>query len=231
MRPTILKTHRSDEDGPDDDCMNIELQPTDLSGSSHDVDDEMDFHHHRRPQDQQSPQQQNALSKDQDGEVGIIRLPRIQLSRRQYVGLLVGIFPVVLFAFEMVDEWCHLCLDDVEIDAYFFTAAFCGGVGAVLVGEDSKYWHARMIGGGIAACGSLGLIFLLLSSNVSSKLGILFFLIVGAMPGFVAYYIIKITTHECFLTGPSDDFDAEYSTLSLTEPLTEEQKFQGEHQS
>ena len=198
--------------------MNIELQLTDSSSGSSSRDDSFE-----QTSPQKNQQEQQHPQENEDEEVSILRLPRIELSRRQYMGLLVGMLPTVLFAFEMVDEWCHVCLDDVEIDVYFFTAAFCGGIGAVLFGEDSKHWHARLIGGSIAALGSLFTIWMLLSS-VSSKLGLLFVVLglVGAMPGFVAYYVIKIMTHECFLTGPSDDFDAEYSTLSLTEPLAEE---------
>jgi hypothetical protein len=208
----------SDSEVPDDEeHMNIELQATDSSGSAGDEN----AHDSGLAGSPERPSNSIAASTNSMMKEHPVP-PRRRLSCRQRLGLLIGIFPVVLFSFEMVDEWCHVCLDDVEIDAYFFTAAFCGGLGAVMYGTNMDYWHARMVGGAISALGSLFTIWLLLSS-ISSNLGYLFLLlgILGSMPGFLAYFLVMILTDECFLTRyDDDDYDHDYAPL--TTPLTDD---------
>jgi hypothetical protein len=203
---------------PDDEeeHMNIELQATDSSGSAGDEN----AHDSSLAASPESPSNSIVDSTNNMMKEHTVP-PRRRLSCRQRLGLLIGIVPVVLFSFEMVDEWCHVCLDDVEIDAYFFTAAFCGGLGAVMYGTSMDYWHARMVGGAISALGSLFTIWLLLSS-ISSNLGFLFLFlgILGAMPGFLAYFLVLILTDECFMTR-SDDDDFDYDYAPLTTPLTD----------
>ena len=214
MRP--IPVSLSDSEVPDDEeHMNIELQATDSSGSTGDEN----VHDSSLEGSPESPSNSIAESTNDMMKENPVT-PRRRLSCRQRLGLLIGIVPVVLFSFEMVDEWCHVCLNDVEIDAYFFTAAFCGGLGAVMYGTSMEYWHARMMGGAISALGSLFTIWLLLSS-ISSNLGFLFLFlgILGAMPGLVSYFLVMILTDECFLTR-SDDDDYDYDYAPLTTPLT-----------
>ena len=214
MRP--IPVSLSDSEVPDDEeHMNIELQATDSSGSTGDEN----VHDSSLEGSPESPSNSIAESTNDMMKENPVT-PRRRLFCRQRLGLLIGIVPVVLFSFEMVDEWCHVCLNDVEIDAYFFTAAFCGGLGAVMYGTSMEYWHARMMGGAISALGSLFTIWLLLSS-ISSNLGFLFLFlgILGAMPGLVAYFLVMILTDECFLTR-SDDDDYDYDYAPLTTPLT-----------
>jgi hypothetical protein len=216
MRP--IPVSLSDSEVPDDEeHMNIELQATDSSGSAGDEN----AHDSSLAQSPEIPsnsitESTNSMMKEHPVS------PRRRLSCRQRLGLLIGIVPVVLFSFEMVDEWCHVCLDDVEIDAYFFTAAFCGGLGAVMYGTSMDYWHARMVGGAISALGALFTIWLLLSS-ISSNLGFLFLFlgILGSMPGFLAYFLVMILTDECFLTRYGDD-DYDHDYAPLTTPLTDD---------
>jgi hypothetical protein len=145
--------------------------------------------------------------------------PRWRLKWRQRIGLLIGIFPVVVFAFEAIPERCNVCMEGVTLDSYFFTAAICGGIGAVLYGDNSDYWHARMIGGSISALGSLFTIWMLLQS-ISSSLAFLFVFIgiLGAMPGILAYYLVSILSDECYASR-GDDWENEISPL--TTPLVE----------
>jgi hypothetical protein len=133
-------------------------------------------------------------------------LRRRSLSTRQKIALAIGILPVGIFALEMIPERCQVCLEDVELDAYFFTAAICGGLASVLFGWED-YWMARFCGGSIAALGSLFTIWMLLQS-IPSNLAFLFVFIgiLGAMPGFVAYFIVKIMSDECYVSD-IDDYD------------------------
>lgn len=132
-------------------------------------------------------------------------------SCRQLIGLAMGFIPVMIFALEMIPERCNICLPDVELDAYFFTAAICGGLGAVLFGNGSNnnnivdYWMARAIGGAIAALGSLFTIWMLLQS-IDSNLAFLFIFvgILGAMPGLVTYFLIKIISDICYVSDVND---------------------------
>ena len=124
--------------------------------------------------------------------------------RQQRLTLLLGILPVVCFSYEMIPSWCqYLCLqeEDVSMDAYFFTVAFCGGLGAALYGTNPRYVHARIVGGSVSALGSLFTNWMLLSSMSShhpSYVAIVFGLIgcfVGSMPGVLVYFIFIL----CFL--------------------------------
>jgi hypothetical protein len=220
MRPSPVSL--SDSEVPDDEeeHMNIELQATDSSESAGDKN----AHDSSLAEAPASPSKSSVAESSNSNMMKEHSVPPPQrLSCRQRLGLFIGIVPVVLFSFEMVDEWCHVCLDDVEIDAYFFTAAFCGGLGSVMCGTSMDYWHARMVGGAISALGSLFTIWMLLSS-ISSNWGILFLFlgILGAMPGFLSYFLITILTDECFMTRSSDDdYDYDHDYAPLTLPLTE----------
>jgi len=107
---------------------------------------------------------------------------------------------------EIIPEWCQVCLEDDELDAYFFMAAICGGFVAVLFGRED-YWMARFCGGSMSALESLFTIWMLLQS-IPSNLTFLFVFIgiLGAMPGLVAYFIVKIMSDESYVSD-LDDYD------------------------
>lgn len=226
MRPIPVSLSDSEMPVPDDEehNMNIELQATDSSSEST-GDDNTNVHDSSLTESPESPSNNSIVESSNNTVMKEHPVPpRRRLSCRQRLGLLIGIVPVVLFSFEMVDEWCHVCLDDVEIDAYFFTVAFCGGIGAVMYGTSMDYWHARMVGGAISALGSLFTIWMLLSS-ISTNLGFLFLFlgILGAMPGFLAYFLIMILTDECFLTRfDDDDYDHDYAPLTTPPPTDDD---------
>ena len=152
--------------------------------------------------------------------------------RQQRLALLLGILPVACFSYEMIPSWCqYLCLqeEDVSMDAYFFTVAFCGGLGAALYGTNPRYVHARIVGGSVSALGSLFTNWMLLSSMSShhpSYVAVVFGLIgcfVGSMPGVLVYFIFRILSDECHLSDifMEKEFYYEDSERSrLTEPLT-----------
>ena len=152
--------------------------------------------------------------------------------RQQQFAALLGILPVAFFSFEMIPSWCqYFCLqqEHTSLDSYFFTAAFCGGLGAALYGSNPRYLFARFVGGSISALGSLFTNWMLLSSMSShhpSSVAVIFGLIglfVGSMPGVVAFFVLKILTDECHLSDifMEDEFDFDDSERSrLTEPLT-----------
>ena len=162
-----------------------------------------------------------------------IRQQEISCQRRQQqFAVLIGILPVALFSFEMIPSWCqYFCLqqEDISLDSYFFTAAFCGGLGAALYGTNPRYMFARFVGGSISGVGSLFTIWMLLSSMSSQHppaVAVVFGLIglfVGSMPGVVAFFVLKILTDECHLSDifMEDEFDIDDTERSrLTEPLT-----------
>jgi hypothetical protein len=196
MRPSQQVPDEEDEDK----IMNIELQATDSTGSSKDEESVYDVETTATKTTLDDPETAApVMAKD------FTSPPRRRTSLRQKIALFTGIVPVCVFALEMIPERCHVCIDGVELDAYFFTAAFCGGLGAVLYGDSLDYWMARVVGGSIGALGSLFTIWMLLQS-IASNLAFLFVFvgILGAMPGFVAYFIVKILSDECYVSDLDD---------------------------
>jgi hypothetical protein len=210
------KTHSNssnddDEAKVEEEAMHIELQATDSSGSSS-YEEEEDGNN-KTTSEPQTTDVMEDLETQKITEVFPTTTPppptiirRRSLSMRQKIALAIGIVPVCIFALEMIPERCQVCLEDVELDAYFFTAAICGGLAAVLFGRED-YWMARFFGGSLSALGSLFTIWMLLQS-IPSNLAFLFVFIgiLGAMPGFVAYFIVKILSDECYVSD-FDDYD------------------------
>jgi hypothetical protein len=147
MRPF----HVSDEEKT---VMNIELQATDSSGfSSYDEEAEDDpsspKNHEKVPS--ASAVVRDALGEDHPENVFTSPPPRrlCLFTIRQQIAIAVGILPVCIFALKMIPERCNVCLEGIELDSYFFIAAICGGLGALLYGKSSldSYWLARLMGG------------------------------------------------------------------------------------
>lgn len=131
--------------------------------------------------------------------------------------------PTILFSLEMIPERCKICLDSVEIKTYFFASAMCGGFGAVLLSHDcSKYLLARFLGGIVGSLGALFTSWMILQTLPPINiLNAIFLLVgmVGAMPGFIVYFLVKIVSDECWV---SDQRDFEDDFSSLTKLMTEE---------
>lgn len=168
-----------------------------------------------------SPSQQTGQSKRLSAKLlsklAFLRKPQEICSKRKFIALLLGTLPVILCALEMIPERCQLCRESTEFDAYIFTAAICGGAGAVLYGTSLvDYWLPRLAGGSFAALGSLFTIWMLLT-DFPSDLAFLFVFvgILGAMPGVLTYYILKIIGDEC-LSGGDDDEDYYGELMPLT---------------
>jgi hypothetical protein len=203
----------------------------------------------QQQQQQLHPQRQQQQPKPDDQEEETSCLPRP--TRRQQCALCLAVLPVAFFSFQMIPSVCNsFCLqdDEGEMDAYFFTAAFLGGLGATVYNTSTPYWHARFIGGAISAIGSLFTNWMLLSSAngnsgtsspsssslsssiLSIALGVLG-MIVGAMPGVVAYFIICIVSDECYLTNffaeDYDSYDDEWERSPLTVPLASPLAYSG----
>ncbi len=137
-----------------------------------------------------------------------MREQRRRLTVRQRVAIVIGTLPVAICSLEMIPDRCHLCRQDMELDAYFFTAAMCGGFAAVIYGDSLDYWMPRLLGGSISALGSLFTVWMLLTS-VPTNLAFLFVFvgILGAMPGIVIYFLLKIVADECFASDVEDDYE------------------------
>lgn len=203
---------------------NIELQPVDSFGGGHatnfedpnpDNSDEGSIHREIGPQgepstlDLENPEEsttgspQNALAK----KIMALQQQRKNLTVRQRVAIVIGTLPVVVCSLEMIPDRCHVCRDDMELDAYFFTAAVCGGFAAVIYGDSLVYWLPRLVGGSISALGSLFTIWMVLTSIPSNLAFLLFFVgALGAMPGVLIYFLMKIVADECFVSD-LDDYD------------------------
>jgi hypothetical protein len=226
-----------------------EQQPQLLSKVDPEANDVRRVDSEQLQQQQQLHPQQPPPKPDDEEETSCLPRP----TRRQQGAFCMAFLPVAFFSFKMIPSVCHtLCLqDEGEMDAYFFTAAFLGGLGATLYNTSTPYWHARFIGGAIAAIGSLFTNWMLLSSatgnsgtsasssssssSLSSSilaiaLGVLG-MIVGAMPGVVAYFIICIVSDECYLTNffaeDYDFYDDEFERSSLTVPLASPLAYSG----
>lgn len=136
-----------------------------------------------------------------------MREDRRRWSIRQRLAIVIGILPVAICSLEMIPDRCHLCREEMALDAYFFTAAMCGGFASVIYGDSLDYWMPRLVGGSISALGSLFTVWMLLKS-VPTNLAFLFVFvgILGAMPGVLIYFLMKIVADECFPTEV-DDYD------------------------
>jgi hypothetical protein len=138
-------------------------------------------------------------------------------SFRRTVGLMLGVLPVVLFALEMIPQRCNLCLDGrVELGTYFVLVALCGGFGAILY--SNEYWNyslARLLGGAVAALGALFTCWMILRT-ITSNLAFFFLFvgILGAMPGLLVYFVVKILSDECWVSD-LEDFREEFTGLNL----------------
>lgn len=157
-------------------------------------------------------QKQNALSR----KLRNMRDQRRRLSSRQRVAVVVGVLPVAICSLEMIPDRCRICRQDVQMDAYIFTAAICGGFAAVIYGNSLDYWMPRLVGGASAALGSLFTNWMLLTSIPSNWAFLLIvFGVLGAMPGLVIYFSLKIMADECFVTD--QDVEDDYEEIA---PLT-----------
>jgi hypothetical protein len=222
MKPTPLLQDEEDA------MMHIELQATDSNGSSKDDYEEEDYKYEYEYEyaadiEGQPPIlfPQSALVKESSSSSSSSPLQEVLrlLSFRKVVSLLLGVTPICVFALEMIPERCHVCLDGVELDTYFFAAAVCGGVAAVSYGDGSTYLLARLLGGAISALGALFMIWLVLvsSSNTNDGAVVAFLLfgfvgILGAMPGVGAYFVIRILSDLCYVSD-IHDFD-EFAPLT-----------------
>ena len=207
MRPS----HVSDEE---EQAMNIELQATDSSGSSsYDEEAEDEYSSPKKNHEKVKVPSATTIVRDELGEdpenVFTSPPPRRLFTLRQQIAIAVGILPVGIFALEMIPERCNVCLEGIELDSYFCIAAICGGLGALLFGDSSldSYWLARLMGGSISALGLLFTIWMLLQS-IPSNVAFLFVFVgvLGAMPGVVAYFLIRIVSDECYVSD-LNDFD------------------------
>jgi hypothetical protein len=81
------------------------------------------------------------------------------------------------------------------------------GFAAVIYGDSLDYWMPRLLGGSISALGSLFTNWMLLTS-IPANLAFLFVFvgILGAMPGVVIYFLLKVISDECF-ESDLDDYD------------------------
>jgi hypothetical protein len=141
---------------------------------------------------------------------------RRRLITRQRVAVVVGALPVTICSLEMIPDRCRICRQDVQMDAYIFTAAICGGFAAVIYGKSLEYWMPRLVGGASAALGTLCTNWVLLSS-IPSKWAFLLIVLgaLGAMPGLVIYFSLKIIADECFASDAV--IEDEYEEIA---PLT-----------
>ena len=157
--------------------------------------------------------QQNALVR----KLRRIRDHRRRLSSRQRLAVFIGVLPVALCSLEMIPDKCRICQEDNQMDAYIFTAAICGGFGAVIYGTSLDYWMPRLVGGAFSALGSLCTNWMVLTS-IPAKWSFLLILfgILGAMPGVVIYFTLKIVADECFESSDKD-LEDEYEEVA---PLT-----------
>ena len=163
---------------------------------------------------------QNAIVR----KLRIIGDQRRRLSASQRVAVVIGVLPVAICSLEMIPNRCRICREDVQMDTYIFTAAICGGFGAVIYGSSLDYWMPRLVGGASAALGSLFTNWMVLTS-IPAKWSFLliFFGIMGAMPGVVIYFTLKIVADECFKNS-DEDLEEEYEELA---PLTKIRMVQG----
>jgi hypothetical protein len=79
------------------------------------------------------------------------------------------------------------------------------GFAAVIYGNSLDYWMPRLLGGSISALGTLFTNWMLLTS-IHTNLAFLFVFvgILGAMPGVVIYFLLKVISDECFESDVDD---------------------------
>jgi hypothetical protein len=130
-----------------------------------------------------------------------IAVPCRQWAIRKKLAILMGTIPVYFLALEMTSEHCHFCRTEKDATAsYFAAAAACGGIGATLYGYSCRHWFARFIGGAVAALGSFFMMWMLLKSISTNVVAFLFAIVVGilgAMPGLLTYFVVRIMSDEC----------------------------------
>lgn len=127
------------------------------------------------------------------------------------------IFPIIVFTLEMIPERCNICLENVELNAYFVMTALCGGFGATLLSHDfAEYFLARFLGGAVSSIGALFTIWMILKEILPNNvLNVIFLLvgILGAMPGLVVYFLVKIISDECCVSN-LQDIDDDFKSLT-----------------
>lgn len=139
------------------------------------------------------------------------------------VALVLCTLPIIIFSVEMIPGRCKICLDNVELTTYFVTSALCGGIGAMLLSHDwSKYSFARFLGGAIGSIGALFTMWMIMQTLPPiDVLGFIFPIVgmVGAMPGLIAYFLVKTVLDEFFVPKPQDTEDdiSSLTTLMIVE--------------
>jgi hypothetical protein len=110
----------------------------------------------------------------------------------------------------------------VELNTYFFASALCGGFGASLFCRDfAEYFLAKFLGGTIGSLGALFTMWMILQAipptNALSMISLLVGAL-GAMPGLLVYFLVKLISDECW--SDQQEFEDDFS--SLTKPIIEE---------
>jgi hypothetical protein len=132
---------------------------------------------------------------------------------RKVLAILIGVLPVCFLALEMTPERCHFCIQGIHLYAYFITASICGGIAGIIYGPCNTYCSARGVGGAVAALSSLFTTWMLFESIHSDLVFLLVFIgILGAMPGLLAYWLVKILLDGCFSSSSEDD-EEDYDIL------------------
>jgi hypothetical protein len=148
-----------------------------------------------------------------------VRVPCRQSAIRKKLAILMGTIPVYFLALEMTPEHCNFCRTEKDATAsYFAAAAACGGIGATLYGYSCRDWFARLIGGAVAALGSFFMMWMLLKSISTNVVVFLFAIVVGilgAMPGLLTYFIVKLMSDECCFYYERDSHHAEDEVVPL----------------
>ena len=141
---------------------------------------------------------------------------------RHTIALSLCIVPIIIFSVGRIPERCKICLDDVELTTYFVISALCGGFGAALLGHDfAEYFLARFLGGAVGSLGALFTILMILEAIPPVNVLHVAFLsigVLGAMPGLLLYFLVKIVSDECWVSD-QQDFEDDFS--SLTKLITE----------
>ena len=115
--------------------------------------------------------------------------------------------PLYFLAMEMTKEHCHFChekIDDSHNVYIIMAAAVWGSFMATLYeacGSRKHSWCGSIIGGALAASGSLFTMWMLLKSITTGDVVFVFALVVGvlgAMPGIMLYYVAKILCIELY---------------------------------
>ena len=120
--------------------------------------------------------------------------------------LALSLPPLYFLAMEMTKEHCHFChhsLDDNGSNLYIIVAAAVWGSLMASLYEGCGYWKhswcASIVGGALAASGSLFTMWMLLKSIATNDVVFVFALVVGilgSMPGIMVYYVAKILCNE-----------------------------------